>query len=122
MKTGNDRLNYGFIAQEVEESLAGREVNMIRRDRDAEKTYLFRITDLISPLVKAVQEVWLAFEATQAGQEEMKTLINLQREDIDALKRAQAEKDETIKKLQAQIDALAAIQKTAMAYEESVKH
>ena len=53
-KNGNGKFDYGFIAQEVEEALEGRDTNMVYTSEDNFK-YL-RITDLIAPLTKAVQE------------------------------------------------------------------
>lgn len=56
LNNGSGRLDYGFIAQEVEASLAGRETNMITRQNDERGSYLFRSSDLLSPIVRAVQE------------------------------------------------------------------
>ena len=56
LNDGNGRIDYGFIAQEVEQALAGRKTNMIRVQDDARHSYLFRSNDLLSPVVKGVQE------------------------------------------------------------------
>mgnify|MGYP001570000614 CR=1 FL=1 len=56
MKDGNGELDYGFIAQEVETALGDRETNMVSTGGGKEKMKSLRYTDLIAPLVKAVQE------------------------------------------------------------------
>ncbi len=56
MKQGNGRLDYGFLAQDVEESLDGRIANMVTRQNDEIKTYQMRQADLMAPMVKAIQE------------------------------------------------------------------
>jgi hypothetical protein len=57
---GNGRLDYGFIAQEVEAALAydgkTRVANMVTQKDDEIKTYQLRHADIIAPLVKAVQQ------------------------------------------------------------------
>jgi hypothetical protein len=55
MKDGNDRKDFGFIAQEVE-ALLGTEYNVLGIGGDADRTLSLRYTDFIAPLVKAVQE------------------------------------------------------------------
>ena len=56
LKQGNGRLDYGFLAQDIEKSLDGRETHMITRLNDQMKTYQLRSNDLIAPVVKAIQE------------------------------------------------------------------
>ena len=56
LKQGNGRMDYGFLAQDIEESLDGRLTNMIIRRNDEMKTYELRASDLLAPLVKALQE------------------------------------------------------------------
>ena len=56
LKQGNGRLDYGFLAQDIEAALDGRITNMITRREDEMRTYQFRAADLIAPLVKALQE------------------------------------------------------------------
>jgi xylose isomerase len=65
----DDNLNYGFIAQEVEAALAGKKANMVLTGDDAQKTKTMRYTDLIAPLVKAIQE-------QQKQIDELNTLCN----------------------------------------------
>ncbi len=56
MKDGNGRLDYGFIAQDVAALMGNRDSNMVYEDNDKNKTYKLRHTDLIAPVVKAIQE------------------------------------------------------------------
>jgi Chaperone of endosialidase len=56
-KDGNPLLNYGFIAQEVEQALGGRVTSMVTRENDSIGTYELNYSEIISPLVKAVQEL-----------------------------------------------------------------
>ena len=55
-KQGDNGVNYGFIAQEIEKALAGTEAGMVSTAGDEMQTKSLRYTDLIAPLVKAVQE------------------------------------------------------------------
>ncbi len=56
LKTGNDKTDYGFIAQEVDEILGGRNTNIVTTDNTSEKIKSMGYSELIAPLVKAVQE------------------------------------------------------------------
>jgi hypothetical protein len=56
MKGGNGRLDMGFVAQDVEEVL-GDGYNAVVRGDDDERLLSMRYTDLIAPLVRALQEV-----------------------------------------------------------------
>ena len=78
LKQGNGRLDYGFLAQDIEASLDGRITNMITRRNDEMRTYQLRASDLIAPLVKALQE-------------QDATIIRLQAK-IDAIKSARMAK------------------------------
>lgn len=69
---GNKKVDYGFIAQEVEGVLEGRKTNMVTQDDSAAHMYRLRHADILAPLVKAVQE-----------QEDIEAR---QRRDIEALK------------------------------------
>ena len=53
---GNGRIDYGFLAQDVDAALMGRKTNMVTRANDKMGTYRLRSDDLIAPLVRAVQE------------------------------------------------------------------
>jgi hypothetical protein len=53
---GDDRINYGFIAQEVEELLDGRNTSIVMTDTSADKMKTMSYTQMIAPMVKAIQE------------------------------------------------------------------
>lgn len=53
MKQGNGKTDYGFIAQELKIVLGDRNVNMLNKDGEF---YTVRYNDLLSPMVKAMQE------------------------------------------------------------------
>lgn len=73
LKQGNGRLDYGFLAQDIEKSLDGRETNMITRLNDEVKTYQLRSNDLIAPIVKAIQERQVKIDDLKRQIEELKT-------------------------------------------------
>jgi len=75
-KNGNGKLDYGFIAQEVEKALEGRETNIV--STYGKYKYL-RIRDLIAPSTKAIQEQQ---EQIQKQQEQIRKL----QEEIEILK------------------------------------
>ena len=52
----HDKESFGFIAQEIEESLGDRDTMLIYTELTEEGMKYMRHTDLIAPLVKAVQE------------------------------------------------------------------
>lgn len=62
MKDGNGRIDFGFIAQEIE-ALLGTEYNVLGIGGDAERTLSLRYTDFIGPIVKAIQEQQAVIEA-----------------------------------------------------------
>jgi hypothetical protein len=55
LKSGNDRVDFGFIAQDIE-ALIGTEHNILGIGGDEARTLSLRYTDFIAPLVKAMQE------------------------------------------------------------------
>ena len=55
MKRGNGRTDMGFIAQDVE-TLLGDQYNVLGMGADPDRTLSLRGTDLIAPLVRAIQE------------------------------------------------------------------
>ena len=54
-KKGNDRIDFGFIAQE-NKALIGTDYNVLGIGLDADRTLSLRYTDFIAPMVKAIQE------------------------------------------------------------------
>jgi hypothetical protein len=55
MKQGDDKINYGFIAQDIE-ALVGTNNSMLTIGGDKDRTLGLRYTDFVAPLVKAMQE------------------------------------------------------------------
>jgi len=94
MKQGNGRTDMGFLAQDVE-AVLGDDYNVLGIGGDPERTLSLRGTDLIAPMVKAIQE--------QQG------IIEQQQGEIAGLKAALAERDvlgAEMKAHQARIEAL----------------
>ncbi len=60
-KGGNGRTDMGFVAQDVEKLLDG--YNVVDAGGDSDRTLSLRYTELIAPLVKAVQEQQSQIEA-----------------------------------------------------------
>lgn len=69
---GNGRLDYGFIAQDIEKALEGRKTNLITRENNTDRTYKMRGDDLLSPIVKAVQEQQQALESLEKELDSMR--------------------------------------------------
>ena len=65
MIDGDGRLDYGFIAQDVEKALEGRKTNLITRENNKMQNYRMRSDDLLSPIVKAVQEQQKTLESLE---------------------------------------------------------
>ncbi len=58
-----DGVSYGFIAQEVESALEGRNTRMIDTQSGPDKLKFMRYDDLIAPMTKAIQEQQAQIEA-----------------------------------------------------------
>ncbi len=65
LRNGNGRTDMGFVAQDIE-ALLGDGYNVLSIGGDADRTLALRYTDLIAPLVKAVQEQQATIAAQQA--------------------------------------------------------
>ncbi len=65
LKNGNGKTDMGFVAQDVE-AVLGDSYNVLDIGGDSERTLSLRHTDLIAPLVKAVQEQQAQIEALKA--------------------------------------------------------
>ena len=74
---GSELLRYGFIAQEVEKSLGDRATGIVTRDDNELKTYALSYTDMIAPVVKAVQELNAKNSALVVENASLKAEINL---------------------------------------------
>jgi hypothetical protein len=84
MKQGDDKINYGFIAQDIEK-LIGVNNSLLTIGGDKDRTLGLRYTDFIAPMVKAMQE-------------QQKQIANQQKE-IDLLKEQNKELLELINEL-----------------------
>jgi len=65
MRNGNDRIDFGFIAQDVE-ALLGTNYNVLGIGATAERKLSLRYTDFVAPMVKAIQQQQALIEAQQA--------------------------------------------------------
>jgi septal ring factor EnvC (AmiA/AmiB activator) len=90
LKKGDDRTDFGFIAQEIE-SLVGDNYNILGIGIDADRTLSLRYTDFIAPMVKAMQEQQAIIEQQKTEIEkqkgeiaEQKSIIDKQRQDFEA--------------------------------------
>jgi len=70
---GNEKLNYGFIAQDIEQ-LLGTNNNILTIDGDENRTLGLRYTDFIAPLVKAIQEQQKQIEELKQQNKEIESL------------------------------------------------
>ncbi len=84
MKQGNDRTDFGFIAQDIE-TLLGTGYNILGIGGDEARTLSLRYTDFIAPMIKAMQE---------------------QQQIIDNLNDEIARQNETIQRVQKELDEL----------------
>ncbi len=66
MKEGDGRTDLGFLAQDVE-ALLGDEYGLVGIGGDADRTLSLRYTDLIAPLVRAVQEQQAEIQVLRAA-------------------------------------------------------
>ncbi|GEM_PF-5216128 len=71
MIQGDNKTNYGFIAQDIEQ-LVGANNSMLTIGADADRTLGLRYTDFIAPLVKALQEQQVQIDALKAENAQLK--------------------------------------------------
>jgi len=71
LKDGNERIDFGFIAQDIE-TLLGTDYNVLGIGGDAERNLSLRYTDFIAPMVKAIQEQQVMIEQLKAEIGELK--------------------------------------------------
>jgi len=74
LKNGNGRTDMGFVAQDIE-ALLGDGYNVLSIGNDADRTLALRRTDLIAPLVKAVQEQQATITSQKAELEALKAQL-----------------------------------------------
>jgi hypothetical protein len=107
LKSGNGKTDMGFVAQDIE-ALLGDGYNLLDIGGDPERTLSLRHTDLIAPLVKAVQEQQRLLEAQQAEIQDQRGRIAAQQTEIEALKAQGTE----IQELRRQVQMLMADKQT----------
>ncbi len=74
MKQGSGRTDMGFVAQDVE-ALLGDGYGVLGIGGDKDRTLSLRYTDLMAPMVKAIQEQQATIEAQQAQIETLKNAL-----------------------------------------------
>jgi hypothetical protein len=89
MKQGNGRTDMGFLAQDIE-ALVGDGYNLVVIGQDAERSLSLRATDLIAPLVKAVQEQQLSIEEQRGLIETLQARLDRLERELEALRAAPA--------------------------------
>jgi len=90
MKQGNDRTNFGFIAQDIE-ALLGTEYNVLGIGADEARTLSLRYTDFIAPMVKAMQEQQKVIEKQNDIINNLNTRVEQQNDAIQQMRKELAE-------------------------------
>ncbi len=86
MKQGNGRTDMGFLAQDVE-AVLGDGYSVLGIGGDKDRTLSLRYTDLIAPMVKAIQEQQRTIQGQQARADTQQTRLDAQQSQIDDLRR-----------------------------------
>jgi hypothetical protein len=89
MKQGNGRTDMGFLAQDVE-AVLGDDYNVLGIGGDQDRTLSLRGTDLIAPMVKAIQEQDATIRAQQAQIDSQKAQLEELRRIVQMLIRESA--------------------------------
>ena len=76
MKTGDGRTDMGFLAQDVE-ALLGDDYSVLGIGGDADRTLSLRYTDLIAPLVKAIQAQQAHIDTQQSQIDELRRQVQI---------------------------------------------
>lgn len=114
LKNGNNRLDYGFVAQDVEQALDGRVTNMVTQMGDEMKTYQIRGNDLIAPLVKAVQEIVAKFDGlTKTTADLMADFTQQDKINQQLLEQIKAQQETNLKQQEVNMQQAAALAKLA---------
>jgi hypothetical protein len=75
MIKGDEKINFGFIAQDVEK-LTGTKNSILTIGGDADITLGLRYTDFIAPMVKAMQEQQEEIQKQHKEIEALKEMVN----------------------------------------------
>jgi hypothetical protein len=90
LKQGNGRKDWGFLAQDIE-SLIGTDNNLLGIGEDKDRTLSLRYTDLIAPMVKAIQEQQAIIESQQVRIDtQHQQYVEIRREIDGMIKRIEA--------------------------------
>ena len=115
LRNGNDKTDMGFVAQDIEATL-GDGYNALDIGGDPARTLSLRYTELIAPLVKAVQEQQAEISTLRkqlADRDALQTRIDAQQAEIEAFKAQSSEIDE----LRRQVQTLMATRETTKSAE-----
>lgn len=82
---GNDRVDFGFLAQDVE-ALLGTDYNVLGIGGDQGRTLTLRYNDFIAPMVKAMQEQQEIIEQQKKVNEQQEKSIAEMRSELNNLK------------------------------------
>jgi len=107
MLEGNDRLDFGFIAQDIE-ALLGEEYNILGIDGDPDRTLSLRYTDFIAPMVKAMQEQQKQIEEQEELNQEQQGQIEEQKKIIERQEGFMSAMRSEIEEMKAEIKAIRA--------------
>jgi hypothetical protein len=77
LKEGNNRIDFGFIAQDIE-TLLGIDYNILGIGGTEERMLSLRYTDFIAPMVKAMQEQQVIIDDLKARIEKLEALLAAQ--------------------------------------------
>lgn len=85
MNQGNNRVDFGFLAQDIE-TLLGTDYNVLGIGGDKDRTLSLRYTDFIAPMVKAMQEQQEIIEQQKKVNEQQEESITEMRSELNDLK------------------------------------
>ena len=84
LKNGNGRTDMGFVAQDIE-ALLGDGYNVLSIGGDADRTLALRYSDLIAPVVKAIQEQQTTIVTLEKHNQQQQATIATQKAKIEGL-------------------------------------
>lgn len=85
LKEGNNHVDFGFLAQDIE-ALLGTKYNILGIGGDPDRTLSLRYTDFIAPMVKAMQEQQEVIEQQKKVNEQQEKSITEMRSELADLK------------------------------------
>ncbi len=114
LKTGDGRTDMGFLAQDVE-AVLGDDYSVLGIGADKDRTLSLRYTDLIAPMVKAIQEQQTTIDAKDARIAALEKRQTAQQAQIEGLTAKLAASDILRAQLETVAARLAALEKVATA-------